>query len=105
MPFRSIYDAGDITSEFETAGFNCKFIPLIWKHVIQNPNCELDEVPSLPSAAYILLQSKFKPLTSTLHSATDSSDGLTTKLLIKLQVYYYLILLLFAHEAFEVMPI
>ncbi|XP_015892622.2 uncharacterized protein LOC107426839 [Ziziphus jujuba] len=85
MSFRSIFDAGEIRSEFENAGISCKFIPLIWKYAIQNPNGEWEEVPSLPSAAYILLRSKFKPLTSTLHSATDSSDGLTTKLLIKLK--------------------
>lgn len=94
MSFRSIFDAGEIRSEFENAGISCKFIPLIWKYAIQNPNGEWEEVPSLPSAAYILLRSKFKPLTSTLHSATDSSDGLTTKLLIKLKVYYYLILIM-----------
>ncbi|PON90556.1 Ribosomal RNA large subunit methyltransferase [Trema orientale] len=85
MSFRSVFDAGAIRSEFENAGLNPKFIPLIWKYVIQNPDCDLEQVPSLPSAAYPLLRSKFKPLTSTLHSATDSSDGVTTKLLIKLQ--------------------
>ncbi|KAI8025150.1 S-adenosylmethionine synthase 2 [Camellia lanceoleosa] len=54
-------------------------------YVIQNPNCEWDEVPSLPSSAYPLLRSKFKPSTSTVHSVIDSSDEVTTKLLIKLQ--------------------
>ncbi|KAK4437981.1 Dual-specificity RNA methyltransferase RlmN [Sesamum alatum] len=34
---------------------------------------------------YTILNSKFKPCTSTLHSAVNSSDGVTTKLLIKLQ--------------------
>lgn len=56
------------------------------RYVIENPNCEWDEFPSLPSAAYSLLRSKFKPLTSTLHSVVDSSDDVTTKLLVKLQV-------------------
>ncbi|KAM6558300.1 hypothetical protein CsatA_027539 [Cannabis sativa] len=86
MPFRSVFDAGAIRSEFENAGLNSKFIPLIWKYVVQNPDCDdFEPLPSLPSAAYLLLRSKFKPLTSTLHSASDSSDGVTTKLLIKLQ--------------------
>ncbi|KAH9655673.1 Radical SAM domain-containing protein [Citrus sinensis] len=57
-----------------------------YRYVIENPNCEWDEFPSLPSAAYSLLRSKFKPLTSTLHSVVDSSDDVTTKLLVKLQV-------------------
>ncbi|GMN37890.1 hypothetical protein TIFTF001_007180 [Ficus carica] len=85
MPSRSVFDAGEIRSEFENAGINCKFIPLIWKHVLQNPDGDFEQVPSLPSSAYLLLRSKFKHLSSSLHSATDSSDGVTTKLLIKLQ--------------------
>ncbi|KAL6213286.1 hypothetical protein ACLB2K_012733 [Fragaria x ananassa] len=85
MPFRSIFDAGELKSELENSGIKPSFMPYIWKHVIQNPSAELDQIPSLPSAAYPLLSSKFKTLTSSVHSATDSSDHLTTKLLIKLQ--------------------
>lgn len=85
MKLRSIFDAAELRTEFEIAGINPQFIPLIWKYVIQNPNCEWNEVPSLPSSAYPLLRSKFKPSTSTLHSVFDSIDEVTTKLLIKLQ--------------------
>ncbi|CAL5377491.1 unnamed protein product [Camellia sinensis] len=85
MALRSVFDASQIRTEFENAGINSHFIPLIWKYVIQNPNCEWDDVPSLPSSAYPLLRSKFKPSTSTVHSVIDSSDEVTTKLLIKLQ--------------------
>lgn len=85
MKLRSIFDAAELRTEFEIAGINSQFIHLIWKYVIQNPNCEWDEVPSLPSSAYPLLRSKFKPSTSTLHSVFDSNDEVTTKLLIKLQ--------------------
>lgn len=83
--YRSVFDGGIIRAEFEKAGIKQHFIPLIWKYVIENPNCEWDEFPSLPSRAYSLLRSKFKPLTSTLHSVVDSSDDVTTKLLVKLQ--------------------
>ncbi|KAL9417711.1 hypothetical protein AB3S75_040658 [Citrus x aurantiifolia] len=83
--YRSVFDGGIIRAEFEKAGIKQHFIPLIWKYVIENPNCEWDEFPSLPSGAYSLLRSKFKPLTSTLHSVVDSSDDVTTKLLVKLQ--------------------
>ncbi|KAL6494644.1 hypothetical protein OROGR_031444 [Orobanche gracilis] len=85
MAFKSVFDASAIKSDFESAGVNPNFIPLIWKHVLRNPNCRWDEISSLPSAAYTLLNSKFKPCTSTLHSAVNSSDQVTTKLLIKLQ--------------------
>ncbi|XP_023889147.1 uncharacterized protein LOC112001199 [Quercus suber] len=93
MSMKSIFDAKEVRSEFEKASINPSFIPLIWKHVIshhQNPNTvttaiDWCEIPSLPSAAYSLLASKFKPLTTTLHSLHHSSDGVTTKLLIKLQ--------------------
>ncbi|KAL4615240.1 hypothetical protein ACB092_07G109400 [Castanea dentata] len=93
MSMKSIFDAKEVRSEFEKASIKPSFIPLIWKHVIthhQNPNAittaiDWCEIPSLPSAAYSLLASKFKPLTSTLHSLHRSSDGITTKLLIKLQ--------------------
>ncbi|KAA8545776.1 hypothetical protein F0562_020773 [Nyssa sinensis] len=57
----------------------------VFRYVIQNPNCEWEEVPSLPSTAYLLLRSKFKPSISTIHSVVESSDDVTTKLLIKLQ--------------------
>ncbi|KAI3445885.1 hypothetical protein Pfo_002550 [Paulownia fortunei] len=85
MAYKSVFDASVIKSEFESAGVNPNFIPLIWKHVLKNPNCRWDEIPSLPSAAYLLLNSKFKPCTSALHSAVNSSDQVTTKLLIKLK--------------------
>ncbi|XP_028767711.1 uncharacterized protein LOC114725376 isoform X1 [Neltuma alba] len=93
MPMRSVFDAGDIRREFENAGLDAKFVPVIWKHVVQNQkqNGECEEfdwqkqVPSLPSAAYSLLHSKFKkPLSSSVHSVFHSADNLTTKLLIKL---------------------
>ncbi|PIN07562.1 23S rRNA (adenine(2503)-C(2))-methyltransferase [Handroanthus impetiginosus] len=85
MAYKSGFDASAIESDFENAGVNPNFIPLIWKHVLQNPNCRWDEIQSLPSAAYNLLNSKYKPCTSTLHSAVNSSDQVTTKLLIKLK--------------------
>lgn len=87
MAYKSVFDVSAIKSDFELAGLNPNFIPQIWKHVLKNPNCRWDEIPSLPSAAYHLLDSKFRPSASTLHSAIDSSDHVTTKLLIKLQVY------------------
>lgn len=92
MSFRSIFDAGELKSELEKSGVKPSFIPYIWKQVIQNPDAQLDQIPSLPSAAYPLLTSKFKTLTSCVHSAMNSSDQLTTKLLIKLQVCAFLLL-------------
>ncbi|KAF8406204.1 hypothetical protein HHK36_008289 [Tetracentron sinense] len=83
MANRSVFDGGAIRSEFDKAGINTHCIPLIWKHVLQNS--ELDEIPSLPSAAYSLLRSNFKSSTSTLHSVLQSDDNVTTKLLIRLQ--------------------
>ncbi|CAM8974202.1 unnamed protein product [Rhodiola kirilowii] len=85
MKLRSVFDVSEIRSEFDSAGINQKFIPIIWKYVIQNPNCDWDEIPSLPMSAYALLSSKFKPCTSVVHSVFNSSDQVTTKLLIQLQ--------------------
>ncbi|GMY38691.1 dual-specificity RNA methyltransferase RlmN isoform X1 [Fagus crenata] len=92
MSLKSIFDAKEVKAEFEKAGINPSFIPVIWKHVMNhNPNnttnktMEWKEIPSLPSAAYSLLNSKFKPLTSSIHSLLHSSDHVTSKLLIKLQ--------------------
>ncbi|KAL1831673.1 hypothetical protein DCAR_0101662 [Daucus carota subsp. sativus] len=85
MGLRSVFDASAVRTEFDNSGINTHFIPLIWKYLLHNPNCEWEDIPSLPSAAYTLLRSKFKTLSSTLHSATDSSDQVTTKMLIKLQ--------------------
>ncbi|CAN6544471.1 unnamed protein product [Malus baccata var. baccata] len=83
--FRSIFDAGELKSELENSGVKPSLIPYVWKQVIQNPDAQLDQIPSLPSAAYPLLTSKFKTLTSSVHKVMDFSDQLTTKLLIKLQ--------------------
>ncbi|KAF9600690.1 hypothetical protein IFM89_011361 [Coptis chinensis] len=85
MAFRSVFDFGSIKKEFEKAEINTNFIPLIWKYVIQNPNCELSEVPSLPARAHALLTSKFKSTTTTVDSVLESNDNVTTKLLVKLQ--------------------
>ncbi|KAJ6751134.1 hypothetical protein OIU85_001635 [Salix viminalis] len=85
MGVRSIFDVPDVRAEFEKAGINTHFIPFIWKYVIKNPNCEWDEIPDLPSAAYSLLRSKFKTFTSSVDSVINSNDGVTTKLLVKLQ--------------------
>ncbi|XP_022763508.1 uncharacterized protein LOC111309017 isoform X2 [Durio zibethinus] len=82
---RSVFDAAELRAQFNDAGINPQFIPSIWKYVLQNPGCELDEIPDLPSSAYPLLCSKFKPLTSTVHSVLHSTDGVTAKLLIRLQ--------------------
>lgn len=83
--YKSVFDASVITTEFQNAGINTRFIPLIWRYVFQNPNCEWEDISSLPAAAYPLLTSKFKPSTSSVHSVLHSSDQVTTKLLIKLQ--------------------
>ncbi|GAB2268137.1 hypothetical protein Dimus_003116 [Dionaea muscipula] len=88
MAYRSIFDGAELRAELENSGITSttRFTPSIWKHVLQNPNhCDWDDIPSLPSPAYPLLQAKFKPLTSTLHSVSHSTDGVTSKLLIKLQ--------------------
>lgn len=85
MSIKSVFDSLILKTEFEKSGISPRFIPLIWKFVLQNPNCNWDEIPSLPSAAYALLESKFVAFSSKLDSVMDSTDGVTTKLLIKLQ--------------------
>lgn len=85
MAISSIFDGGELRRQFHSAGISPNFIPFIWKYVVQNPNCDWDDITSLPSAAYPLLRSHFKPSTSSLHTVIDSSDNVTTKLLIKLQ--------------------
>ncbi|XP_009760164.1 uncharacterized protein [Nicotiana sylvestris] len=85
MALKSVFDASVIRAEFDKASINTRFIPLIWKYVIQDPDCDWEDIPSLPSSAYTLLRSKFRTTTSVVHSVLESNDGVTTKLLIKLQ--------------------
>ncbi|KAJ3702859.1 hypothetical protein LUZ61_006564 [Rhynchospora tenuis] len=85
MAIHSIFDYTPLRTEFEKSGISDHFIPLIWKHVVQNPSCDMDSIPSLPSAAYPLLRSKFRSVTSAVSSAVDSKDRVTTKLLIRLK--------------------
>lgn len=89
MSVRSIFDSPNLRSELDKAGISLRFIPYIWKHVVKNPNLEWTEIPDLPSVAYPILSSKFSTSTSTVHSVIDSSDGVTTKLIIKLQVHVF----------------
>ncbi|XP_057450337.1 uncharacterized protein LOC130741439 [Lotus japonicus] len=96
MGIRSIFDGGEMRTEFEKIGIDSKFIPIIWKHLHLHLNLNLNlnlngegewerHVPSLPSSAYQFLRSNFpNPLSSSLHSVFHSADNLTTKLLIKL---------------------
>ncbi|KAJ0982123.1 hypothetical protein J5N97_010378 [Dioscorea zingiberensis] len=85
MALRSVFDAGALKAELESAGVSPSFIPAIWKYMLQNPGCDLDDIPSLPSKAYPVLRSKFRAMTTTVTSAADSKDRVTTKLLIRLQ--------------------
>lgn len=97
MKIRSVFDGGELRSEFEKNGIDSKFVPIIWKHLfltLRNTNIKSNSdsdwewekyVPSLPCSAYSFLRSKFKtPLSSSLHSVFHSSDNVTSKLLIKL---------------------
>jgi hypothetical protein len=96
MKIRSVFDGVELRSEFENIGIDSKFVPIVWKHLFLTLRSGGEEsnywewekhVPSLPSSAYTFLRSNFKtPLSSTLHSVFHSSDNLTSKLLIKLQV-------------------
>ncbi|KAL9273343.1 hypothetical protein AKJ16_DCAP27083, partial [Drosera capensis] len=74
--YKSIFDGGELRSELENAGI----------HPLNLEQLRLGRHPSLPSAAYLILNSKFMPLTSSVHSVDESVDGVTSKLLIKLQV-------------------
>ncbi|EPS62421.1 hypothetical protein M569_12372, partial [Genlisea aurea] len=85
MAYKSVFDVAAIKADFDVAGVNRNFVPLVWKHVLQNPNRRWDEIPSLPCAAYSVLNSRYKSCSSAVHSAIDSSDQVTTKLLIQLQ--------------------
>lgn len=52
---------------------------------IKNPSLSFGEIPGLPKKAVSVLEQNFVPLTSSISKCTTSTDGKTTKLLIKLQ--------------------
>eukprot|EP01018_Ginkgo_biloba_P002994 Gb_20216 [translate_table: standard] len=83
--FHSVFDEPALRSEFQKHGINGRFIPVIWKHILLNDKADAHEVPGLPNAAYDVLRTKFKTMTSTVKAAMKSGDQLTTKLLIQLQ--------------------
>ncbi|KAF3779104.1 Ribosomal RNA large subunit methyltransferase N [Nymphaea thermarum] len=85
MAVHSIFDVGFLKTELEEAGISANFIPVIWKYILDQPNSQINDVPSLPSAAYPVLLSKFRPMTSIVESVTNSEDKVTTKLLVRLQ--------------------
>ncbi|XP_031482829.1 uncharacterized protein LOC116252600 isoform X1 [Nymphaea colorata] len=85
MAVHSIFDVGLLKTELEEAGISANFIPVIWKYILDQPNCQINDVPSLPSAAYPVLVSKFRPMTSIVELVTNSEDKVTTKLLVRLQ--------------------
>ncbi|MCO5593327.1 hypothetical protein L7F22_047337 [Adiantum nelumboides] len=63
-----------------------KAIQEILRLILAHKDVEAYDVPDLPSRVRTLFRTKFKTLTSSVHTRYDSSDGRTTKLLITFQV-------------------
>eukprot|EP00933_Yihiella_yeosuensis_P039783 TRINITY_DN33947_c0_g1_i3.p1 TRINITY_DN33947_c0_g1~~TRINITY_DN33947_c0_g1_i3.p1 ORF type:complete len:442 (-),score=70.33 TRINITY_DN33947_c0_g1_i3:13-1254(-) len=57
----------------------------IWKHVLSNPDCSLDEIPGIPDRIREPLKAEFAIVTSTLLEKHVSEIDGTMKLLVRLQ--------------------
>ncbi|KAL4451304.1 hypothetical protein ABPG77_009376 [Micractinium sp. CCAP 211/92] len=81
----SIWDAAAVEEAFRAAGANTRHIPRMYNHLIRHPGTTWRDVPDLPKAAVAALDAGFAMHTTRLLGAQRSSDGETTKLLVKLQ--------------------
>lgn len=81
----SIFDEEILREELEALDVNPLHIDSTWRFVLAHKGAEAYDVPDLPSRVRTLFHSKFKTMTSHVHTRYDSSDGRTTKLLITFQ--------------------
>lgn len=80
-----LLDEEQLLRDFRELGIKENHAFSIWRHVIHNGVSDIDDIPDLPKAVYKLVKSKYVLTTSTVVSTNNSSDGSTTKLLIRLQ--------------------
>jgi len=57
----------------------------IWRHMLANPDCPLDEIPGIPDRIRLPLKEEFTFLTSTVATTLESEIDGTIKLLVRLQ--------------------
>eukprot|EP00928_Gymnodinium_smaydae_P049770 TRINITY_DN3341_c0_g3_i1.p1 TRINITY_DN3341_c0_g3~~TRINITY_DN3341_c0_g3_i1.p1 ORF type:complete len:451 (+),score=105.33 TRINITY_DN3341_c0_g3_i1:43-1395(+) len=57
----------------------------IWKHILANPSCPLDEIPGIPERIRKPLRDEFSFLTSKVISTVESAVDGTLKMLVRLQ--------------------
>eukprot|EP01083_Nonionella_stella_P103733 296518_1 len=81
----SIFDKTSLLEFFVENNIKEIHAKKICRLMMKDPSLSFSDIPGLPKKAAILLSANFVPLTSTLISASTSSDKKTTKLLIELQ--------------------
>lgn len=57
----------------------------IWRHMLANPDCPLDEIPGIPASIRKPLREEFAFTTSTVSQVFESNIDRTVKILIRLQ--------------------
>ncbi|MCO5584291.1 hypothetical protein L7F22_038215 [Adiantum nelumboides] len=81
----SMFDEKILRDELDALHASSLHIGSTWRFIMAHKDVEAYDVPDLPSRVRTLFRTKFKTLTSSVHTRYDSSDGRTTKLLITFQ--------------------
>ena len=83
---QSVWDVDALLSAFEAAGVKTLHATRLWAHMLRHPSIKsFQEVPELPKAALEVLNEGFVLSSSTVEAVHRSSDGETTKMVIRLQ--------------------
>ena len=80
-----LLDEESVLRDFRAVGAKDTHAYTMWRHILHNGVTNVDDIPDLPKAVYALVKEKYSLFTSTVVKESNSSDGSTTKLLIRLQ--------------------
>ncbi|CAL5227047.1 g9945 [Coccomyxa viridis] len=82
---KSVWDEADLTEAFIEEGIKEYHVQKLHRYLLLHPDDTWHGAPELPKAAVALLDKDFTLSTSTVEQQQVSSDGTTTKLLVRLQ--------------------
>jgi adenine C2-methylase RlmN of 23S rRNA A2503 and tRNA A37 len=80
-----LFDEDQLLADFRELGVKESHAHSIWRHITHNGATSIEDVPNIPKSVHALVNQKYALTTSTVVNCSNSSDGSTTKLLIRLQ--------------------
>ena len=82
---KSVWDIEEVKAAFQEENIKEIHLSKLYQCLAKNPDVRWSDITFLPKNAIRILEEQFVPLTSTCIKCSSSSDGETSKLLIRLQ--------------------